>query len=590
MRPGYPKQLSRNRRQDTALNMMSTGVLLSIICLLLAFSSAFLAVGCSTKAEADPSVSSESTTPFLPTPSPTPRLKESELSSGLVSAPLRLRTEILTSLNPLINNTSGLNILAPLLWRSLFVNNASGEAVPDLVASYSFTIGGREISLRLKPGAEFSDGSPITVEDVVVSLQTILKREDRDDYGLSNIDSVNGDENSGVRLRLKEADPYIMSRLIFPVLPANRAADNSTEEIPTSGIWRIENWEPGIALNLRRNHSVFVSEPEIEEIHVVMIADQTLAMRALDADMVDLVYLYGNVAEQYWRRASLSKIPADTYCYAVFLLNRGAELAGRGNGAALGRQEGSAALADQALYEFCRRIIAEEIDRAEWLSDYGIFPNPLPVKRDFLPFWFSEKVYTAGGISNGTTINTIAPQTAGLTIIPTPNDSDWHTLLIGRIVSSLEDAGIPVQIEMPVAEDYYRVLEQGDYDIALTLAFVDNCPDGDWIVGGGLEWERTAFALYPQSFPDQRETHIYPLADWRGKFMRTVINADQSGGENLRRAYIGILTKALEVTPCLPIGEVRNCLALGMRMRGRGSARAENILNVIEDMWVWSGE
>ena len=570
---------------------MPTGVLLSIIGLLLAFSSAFLAVGCSTLAEVDPSASSVSTMPFFQTPSPTPRLKEPEPPSGLVSAPLRLRTEIITGLNPLINNTSGLNILAPLLWRSLFVNNASGEAVPDLVASYSFAVGGRGIILRLKPGTKFSDGSPVTVEDVVVSLQTLLKHEDRENYGLTNIESVGGDESSGVRLRLKEADPYIMSKLIFPVLPADCAADNSAREIPTSGAWKIESWEPGIALNLRRNHSLSSSfEPEIEEIHVVMIADQTLAMRALDADLVDLVYLYGNVAEQYWRRASLSKIPADTYCYAVFLLNRGAELAGRGNGAALGRQEGNAALADQALYEFCRRIIAEERDRAEWLSDYGVFLNPLPVKRDFLPFWFSEKVHTVAGISNGTTMNTTVPQTAGLTIISTPNASDWHMLLIGKIASNLEDAGIPVQIKMPAVEDYYLALEQGDYDIALTLAFVDNCPDGDWIVGGGLEWERTAFALYPQSFPDQRETHIYPLADWRYKFMRTVINADRNGAENLRRAYMGILTKALAATPCLPMGEVRNCLALGTRMRGRGSVRAGNVLNVIEDMWVWSGE
>lgn len=78
-----------------------------------------------------------------------------------------------TTLDPAPARGAGARALSALVHETLVTLTADGEAMPSLAASWSAA--GREWTLRLRPGALFHDGTPITSADVVRSLQRFLR-------------------------------------------------------------------------------------------------------------------------------------------------------------------------------------------------------------------------------------------------------------------------------------------------------------------------------------------------------------------------------------------------------------------------------
>ena len=100
------------------------------------------------------------------------------------------------------------------LFSTLLEPNADGtDLVGALAKSYEVSADGRTISLVLRDGAKFSDGSPVTGEDVVFSLG----RARNPDLGpwarlLSAVSSVAAD-GSNITISLENPDPALLSML-----------------------------------------------------------------------------------------------------------------------------------------------------------------------------------------------------------------------------------------------------------------------------------------------------------------------------------------------------------------------------------------
>lgn len=79
------------------------------------------------------------------------------------------------SMNPLVSTDFTNRMLFSLMYQGLFFINSKNEAVPILCKSYKFSTDYRTFTFFLMDGAKFSDGTPVTVEDVLATYSAALK-------------------------------------------------------------------------------------------------------------------------------------------------------------------------------------------------------------------------------------------------------------------------------------------------------------------------------------------------------------------------------------------------------------------------------
>ncbi|MEO3812738.1 ABC transporter substrate-binding protein [Sphaerisporangium sp. B11E5] len=91
------------------------------------------------------------------------------------------------------------------------------KPVPSLAESYEQSEDGRTLTLKLRQGATFSDGSPVTADDVVFSLNRVRDMKGNPSFLLDGVEVTKTDETT-VTLTSKAANPALPFILPNPAL------------------------------------------------------------------------------------------------------------------------------------------------------------------------------------------------------------------------------------------------------------------------------------------------------------------------------------------------------------------------------------
>lgn len=182
------------------------------------------------------------------------------------------------SLNPFEAKTQNNQVLASLVFESLFDIDENYEAVTNIATGYAFT-DNTTLRIDINPQLKFSDGSAIETSDVVYSINAA---KDSPAYGssLGCINSVYVEGNS-VIISLNYANPYAVNLLTFPI-----ASQGSSEDgFPIgSGRYVYENSEDDVVLKANKDSGF---DPYIGTITLVNIAA---------ADSIDNAVNIGNIS------------------------------------------------------------------------------------------------------------------------------------------------------------------------------------------------------------------------------------------------------------------------------------------------------
>ena len=118
---------------------------------------------------------------------------------------------------------------------------------------------GKTWTFHLRENVTFSDGTPLTANDVVATAQHILDRaqdEYADDKGYYRnltyfISSISASDDYTVVVKSKRSYRGLLYAMTFPILPADRVqADNSSRH---AAPMMLENFMPGDYIYLRAN-------------------------------------------------------------------------------------------------------------------------------------------------------------------------------------------------------------------------------------------------------------------------------------------------------------------------------------------------
>ena len=138
---------------------------------------------------------------------------------------------------------------------------------PDLAESWESSPDGDALTFRLRPGARWSDGRPVTAEDVVFTWRAQVDPAIAWAYASSKdrIESVEALDPQTARFHLRWDSPYqlvdindgrILPSHAWSELPFEQWRSGEPwfrERLVTSGPFRIESWKPGRELVLAPN-------------------------------------------------------------------------------------------------------------------------------------------------------------------------------------------------------------------------------------------------------------------------------------------------------------------------------------------------
>ena len=173
----------------------------------------------------------------------------------------------------------------------------SQKPVPEAAQSCDFT-NDTTYECTMRDGAKFSDGSPLTAEDVAFSFQRNVDIADPNGASslLSNMKSVKAEGDKKVVFTLKAPDatwPSVLATGSFAIVPSDSyPADKlQTDNFIGSGRYEVAEYEPGQQTVLQANPNYTGDAPPKTDQAIIQYFDKASALKlALEQGDVDIAY------------------------------------------------------------------------------------------------------------------------------------------------------------------------------------------------------------------------------------------------------------------------------------------------------------
>ena len=173
-------------------------------------------------------------------------------------------------LDPVLNDANVDIWILTNLYDTLLLPTADGKGVsPGLATGYQVSDDGLTFTLTLRQGTKFSDGSPITAEDVKGTLDRARNPKNGIwNFIVESIDSIEVKSPDTVALHLKHPDPAIaggadalfntaiMPQKLFEATPGatdEEKAKAFAEHPVGSGPFMFDSWQRGTEMVIKRN-------------------------------------------------------------------------------------------------------------------------------------------------------------------------------------------------------------------------------------------------------------------------------------------------------------------------------------------------
>lgn len=187
--------------------------------------------------------------------------------------------------------------LLELIYEPLVRLSPSLDVVPAIAESWEFSDDGLTLTFKLNPEAKFSDGTPVTSEDVKASFTRLLD-EATGAAARSNflsIQSIDTPDATTAVFNLSQPDAPIlvaMATINAAIAPAGAIAAGTVETTPLgSGPFTLETWDPNSKVVLNTNSNWAGGDVAIDGITISVLPDETAILASLRAGQLDFALL-----------------------------------------------------------------------------------------------------------------------------------------------------------------------------------------------------------------------------------------------------------------------------------------------------------
>lgn len=196
------------------------------------------------------------------------------------------------TLDPRLTRDTTASRTANLIYSGLVEISPNLEAVPELAESWE-SPDPQTIIFTLRPDLTFSDGSPLTAEDVVFTFETILDPDfnapQRALY--TPIESIEAIDDQTVQFNLSAPYAPLLSYLDMGIV-SKAAVEGGTDigrEPLGAGPMTLAAWNSGSDIRLEANQAYWGGAPEIEQATIRIIGDNSARAQAFEAGDLDVI-------------------------------------------------------------------------------------------------------------------------------------------------------------------------------------------------------------------------------------------------------------------------------------------------------------
>ncbi len=184
----------------------------------------------------------------------------------------------------------------PLFHSTLLKRDNNLEIQSDLATSHLLSDNQLLWKITIRDDIKFSDGKPLTAEDVAFTFNQAKKSGGKVD--LTSLDTATVTSKSELEIRLKKPDiTFINVLLTLGIVPKHLYSDTYNRKPLGSGPYQLVSWEEGEQLIVEENPHYYGKKPEIKRL-VFLFMKPDAAFIAAKTGNVDILAVYQNLAKQ----------------------------------------------------------------------------------------------------------------------------------------------------------------------------------------------------------------------------------------------------------------------------------------------------
>jgi peptide/nickel transport system substrate-binding protein len=224
-------------------------------------------------------------------------------------------------------------ILARLLYDGLLYKDIkTGEFKPALAESYEFA-DDKTLKLIIRKGVKFHDGSTLTPDDVVATLNRVASKEFGTRYQITVnwIDTVSSDGDV-VTIKMKQPHPLALEMLadVLPIYPKNYVETKGHEVMAVApigtGPYKLSSITPGTSYRFERFADYYAESPKgtpaIPKINVKILPEANTQLAELLSGQVDWIWkINTDTARNLERRANVDVKATEIMRFAYLAFN-----------------------------------------------------------------------------------------------------------------------------------------------------------------------------------------------------------------------------------------------------------------------------
>ncbi|MFP7298489.1 ABC transporter substrate-binding protein [Neobacillus niacini] len=178
---------------------------------------------------------------------------------------------------------------SPLFQSTLLKRDNDLNVTYDAATHYEVSEDGKVWTVKLRDDVLFSDGKPLTAEDVQFSFETALTSNSVLDLNI--LEKVVVKDPTSVEFHLHQANStFIHSLLTLGIIPKHSYGDDYAESPIGSGPYKLVQWDKGQQIIIEMNPEYYGKVPFFKRITFLFL-NEDAAFAAAKAGQVDLAYI-----------------------------------------------------------------------------------------------------------------------------------------------------------------------------------------------------------------------------------------------------------------------------------------------------------